>query len=93
MLLGTDQNFDYVKVKSNVNVSELLDVFFAQGILPTITKPTRITHSSAMLIDNIYVKCDLYQYIHSLILFSDISDHFPILTCMGQNDIAEKKSH
>ena len=91
ILLGTNQNFDYVKVNSNANVSELLDVFFTQGILPTVTKPTRITHSSATLIDNIYVKCDMYQNIHSLILFSDISDHFPILTCMGQKRHSRKK--
>ena len=56
ILLGTDQNFDYVKVNSNGNVSELLDVFFTQGILPTITKPTRITHSSATLIDKYLCK-------------------------------------
>ena len=83
VLVGTDQNFDYMKIDSNSNVSDLLDVFFTLGVLPSVTKPTRITHSSATLIDNIYVKCAKYEHVHSRILLTDISDHFPVLVCMG----------
>ena len=55
IVLGSDQKFDYLKVNSHNNTSDLLD---AVGVLPTIRKLTRITHASATLIDNIYVKCD-----------------------------------
>ena len=47
IIIATDQNFYYMKINQNSNVSDLLDVFYTLGILPTITRPTRITHSSA----------------------------------------------
>jgi len=45
-----------LKVILQNNISDLLDAFVAAGVLPTITRPTRITHASVTLIDNIYVK-------------------------------------
>jgi len=57
-------------------------------MIPTIIKPTRITHSTATLIDNIYLKSNKPQNVHSGIILSDISDHFPIYMCYGIN-----KSH
>jgi len=56
VILGTDQNFDLLKYNIDKNTKELLDSFISTGFLPTITKPTRITHKSATLIDNIYLK-------------------------------------
>ena len=46
IIIGSDQNIDYKNVNKNKNASDLLDVFFASGILPTIKRPTRITHTS-----------------------------------------------
>ena len=43
---------------------------------PTIDKPTRITHNTATLIDNIFTN-NLMQY-STNILLSDLSDHLPI---------------
>ena len=63
LMIGTDQNFDYMKVDTNQNVSDLLNVFFTQGLLPTVKRPTRITHTSSTIIDNIYVKCRGYENI------------------------------
>ena len=59
VIIGTDQNVDYIKIDQHKNTQDLLDTFITNGFLPTITKPTRITHASATLIDNIYVstKC------------------------------------
>jgi hypothetical protein len=83
VILGTDQNMDYMKI-NNVMVSDLLNIFVTNGILPTITRPTRITHTSATLIDNLYVKCDHYDNLHSVILLDNISDHFPVIMCVGK---------
>ena len=59
---------------------KILETYFSAGFIPTITRPTRITHDSATLIDNIYVKCkQLGNNIVSCILTADISDHFPVL--------------
>lgn len=78
VVLGTDQNFDYLKYKSQKNITELMNIFLNTGFLPTITKPTRITHSTATLIDNIYIKTSKQINIASGIILNDISDHLPI---------------
>ena len=59
IIIDTDQNFDLMKVHTNRNVSEVLDVFFT------------------------YMKCAGYDNIDSNILMTDISDHYPIIACMG----------
>ena len=47
------------------------------NMLPVITKPTRITDTSATLIDNILISDKLQQAYHSGIIISDLSDHLP----------------
>ena len=83
VILGSDMNFDYKKVGEHKNTSDLLNVFFSQGLLPTVSRPTRITHTSATVIDNVYMKCAGYRNVNSRIIVSDISDHYAILACMG----------
>jgi hypothetical protein len=55
IIIGTDQNFDYIKIDQHKNIEDLLSIFLTNGLVPTITKPTRITHTTATLIDNIYI--------------------------------------
>ena len=83
VIIGTDQNFDYLKINSYKPSTALLHLYLAANTIPTITKPTRITHTSATLIDNIYVR-DTTPFVHSGILFSDISDHLPIFCLIGK---------
>jgi hypothetical protein len=83
IIIGTDQNFDYIKIDQHKNSEDLLSNFLANGLVPTITKPTRITHSTATLIDNLYVSVKNKTNIKSCILCVDISDHLPILVCTG----------
>ena len=81
VIIGTDQNFDYIKIENHKHTAELLDTFLTSGLLPTITKPTRITNSSCTLIDNIYVNYKTPMYnLNSAVINSDISDHLPV--CM-----------
>ena len=49
--IGTDQNFDYLKIDNHKNIQ---DLFLNNGLLPTVTKPTHIMCNSATLIDNLY---------------------------------------
>jgi hypothetical protein len=59
---------------------------------PVIQRPTRVTHTSATLIDNIYVKSIDYENVDSRILTCDISDHFPIIACLGiRNNVKHKE--
>lgn len=85
IIIGTDQNFDYIKIDQHKNIEDLLNVFLTNGLVPTITKPTRITHTSATLIDNIYVSIKNKNKLKSAILCTDISDHLPVVTCILQN--------
>ena len=47
VIIGTDQNFDFLKIKINNNTSELLNTYLSSSIIPTINKPTRATNSNS----------------------------------------------
>ena len=59
-------------------------------LLPTITRPSRITSHSATLIDNIYVSEELYHNFESVILLNDMSDHLPLITMLQQTRLLNK---
>ena len=84
IIIGTDQNFDYLNTHCAYS-KHLLETFFAAGLVPTIIRPTRITSESATLIDNIYVSGNRLEHLRSGILVADISDHFPIFVSTGKN--------
>ena len=69
----------------------LFEIFFSAGLVPTITRPTRITHETATLIDNLYVSGKSIVNLHSGILVADISDHFPVLVFIGNSSKKQKR--
>ena len=81
-IIGTDQNINFLNM-DNLHASSLFTTYLSHSMIPTITKATRITHSTATLIDNIIVKYNPRMQILSRILISDISDHLPVLCCFG----------
>ena len=89
VILGTDQNFDLLKVDNHPQTSSLLNIFIANSFLPCTSKPTRIADHSQTLIDNIYTN-NIQQetVIKSGILLEDISDHLPIVC-----SISTKRRH
>ena len=57
---------------------------FSYGFINTINNPTRITDSSATLIDNIFINfidCSFFP----VILYADMSDHLPICMIVDLN--------
>ena len=56
LIIGTDQNLDFIKIDQHVETSNFLDLNLTYHILPTITKPTRVTTVTATLIDKIFFK-------------------------------------
>lgn len=90
VIIGTDQNFDYLKIHSDTVTSDLFDVCLSSNLIPTITKPTRVTHTSATLIDNLYVG-HTNSNIHSGIIYNRISDHFPIFCFVGKQKYTKPK--
>ena len=74
-----DHNLDLLKATSHKITQEFLDLNFNSNLLPCITRPTRITKTSATLMDNIFVSQDLHKSFDSCILIHDLSDHMPSL--------------
>ena len=76
-LLG-DYNINLLNVSSHIPSSDFLETVFADSFVPLINKPTRVCDRSATLIDNILTnKTDINDTVVG-ILYSDITDHYPI---------------
>ena len=89
-IIGSDHNLDLIKYENNMAIQECLDQNHSNGILPVIDKPTRITHKSATLIDNLFTNIKTPH--QSGIIYSYISDHFPIVLLLGQKTHSDLKS-
>ena len=90
VMIGSDQNFNYANIENHGPTRNLLDSFISSGFIPTITKPTRITHTTSTLIDNIYIKTKQPDQLTSGILNIDLSDHLPIFTFIGTQICAKR---
>ena len=80
MVVCTDHNIDLLKASTHTKTQDFLENCVELNLLPSITKPTRITHSGATLIDNIFLSARLHEESMSWIIVEDMSDHFPCLT-------------
>ena len=78
-LMG-DYNIDLLNIESHSPTSDYNDIMYSNGFIPLITRPTRVTNSSATIIDNIFTNKLSSQIGESLqgILLTDISDHYPV---------------
>ena len=88
-----DFNVDLFKSESCDYVNEFLEQLFTSSFLPLINKATRITSHTATLIDNIFTN-NLEEVENSLngIIFSDISDHLPIVH-VSKTNVLGKNTH
>ena len=80
-----DQNLDLLNSHIHSQTQIFLENTLNANLIPTIMRPTRITKSSATLIDNIYIANQLNFKFDSCILLSDILDHMPTSTIIWQN--------
>ena len=78
-LLAGDFNLDLIKFKNHAPTNDFITSLLSQSFFPAIDKPTRITHDSATLVDNIFVNSVKHK-LTSGIIHNDISDHYPV--CM-----------
>ena len=74
-----DWNIDLLRQNSNPAVSNFIRMMHSYSCFPLITKPTRATCNSTTLIDNIW-STEIERNIRNMILYTDISDHFPIVS-------------
>ena len=75
-LMG-DFNINLLNTNSHDKSNEFVDLMFSHNLYPLITKPTRISSTTATLIDNIFCN-SIDRTINSGVIIADISDHFPI---------------
>ena len=77
-LMG-DLNIDLLKADDHKATGELLDVLYCNNVFPLITKPTRVTSTTATLIDHILTNNldDDMMHIQG-ILCTSISDHYAV---------------
>ena len=90
LILGMDHNMDLIKSAEHKPTQQFLDNLLNKDVFPTITRPTRVTHASVTLIDNIFVSKVLHQDFESAVLLNDMSDHMPLLTLLKQTKVMGK---
>ena len=64
----------------------------ANGAVPIITKPTRITPESSSIIDHIITNDSNHQ-IDSFIFEVDVTDHYPLLCKIDERKSNNSKNH
>ena len=75
-----DFNIDLLKSESCDFAGKFFEQLIMSSFMPLILKPTRITQHTATLIDNIFTNdIEALESSSNGIIFSDISDHLPIV--------------
>ena len=90
IILGLDHNMDLLKADSHRPTRDFLHTLLDLGLMPVITQPTRLSHTSATLIDNIIISQSENENYDSYILLDNISDHLPC-ACVLQDIKATKR--
>ena len=90
-IMGLDHNLDLLKSLIHRPTNLFTEMLLDNGMIPTITKPTRISKTTATLIDNILVSEDLQETFNSGILIDNSSDHLPCYTTL-ENILLSKKA-
>ena len=77
LILGMDHNLDFLKHSIHKQTQDFIELNLDNNLIPSITRPTRITKSSATLIDNVMISQGLMINSESRIIIDDISNHLP----------------
>ena len=84
LVIGLDHNLDFLKATKHNPTNDFIEKILDLNLLPSITRPTRITKSSATLIDNIIVDHKHCEYLDSFVVIDDISDHLPCVVVLKE---------
>jgi len=77
VLIADDYNLDPLKQDVHEPTAEFINNMLSYSFIPTIMRPTRITDTSAIVINNMFLNKVQYT-LSSAIVYSNISDHLPI---------------
>ena len=90
MIIGLDHNLDLLKSDIHRPTKEFLHTVLDLGLMPIITQLTRISHSSATLIDNILINQSENENYDSYVLQDDTSDHLPCVCILPEVKAAKR---
>ena len=79
VIVGLDHNMDFLKSHVHGPTNDFIETILDLGMLPSITRPTRITKSTATLIDNVILDHKHCEHLESYVIIEDLSDHLPCL--------------
>ena len=86
--LAGDFKFDLLH--PNAAINEFQNILTSRSFFHTVNVPTRVTDTSSTLIDNFFI--NTYQYgIKTAAIYSDLSDHFPILLQLFPKKMMKEK--
>ena len=85
-----DYNLDLLKSDSHSPTNDFIETNFAYSHIPLICKPTRVTASTATIIDNVFTNRIDESQTTIGILLSDLTDHFPIFFIKHFNETPPK---
>ena len=90
LVIAGDMNLDLLKYGSHLPTSRYLDIMSNHGVLPRITRPTRIKNQSATLIDHIFTQNNPSTIISGILDIelagsSGYTDHKPVFTILQAN--------
>ena len=80
-----DFNLNILDSDKHLPTADFIELMYSNSMFPLISKPTRITNSTATLIDNIFCNDISTTDKFNGILFTEITDHFPVFTINYQN--------
>ena len=92
IVILSDFNINLLQHKVHQRTSEFLNNMLSFGLLPCITKPSRVTMNSESLIDNIFTNFNPSVY-KSALLYHDVSDDYPIPMQISKPNVKNKKEN
>ena len=91
-MLG-DLNIDLLKCEAHRLTSSFVDILYSNNVFPLITKPIRVTPTTATLIDLVLTNTfDIWGKHRQGILCTDILDHYAVFYIAGNTMCKSKDS-
>ena len=94
-----DFNYDLMKTAAHKHTGNFLLFMLDNEFVPYVLKPTRITHQTSTLIDNIFVRTKRIRCSHCYLITDSMSDHYPCIlsynlatqSCKSDDTVIEKR--
>ena len=88
IIIAGDFNINLIRFNEHALTNDFLNTLISHSFLPLISLPSRITQTSANLIDNIFSNKQTNSF-ESGLIYSSISDHLPVFYL----NVSKEKTH